>query len=53
MDVYSSPVVQSTVYTVYTPQFLTSSNPQHYRGLQVGWGTAAELKVTHANIIDH
>ena len=23
-----------------------------YRSLQVGWGTAAELIVTHANIID-
>ena len=23
-----------------------------YRGLQVGWATAAELIVTHANIID-
>ena len=24
-----------------------------YRDLQVGWGTEAELKVTHAYIIDH
>ena len=24
-----------------------------YRDLQVGWGTTAELKVTHAYIIDH
>ena len=24
-----------------------------YRDLQVGWGTQAELKITHAYIIDH
>ena len=27
--------------------------PLLYRGLQVGLGTAAELKVTYSNIIDH
>ena len=36
-------------YYVHTHLFFA----HYYRGLQNGWGTAAELRVAHASIIDH